>query len=126
MQDTTTTRSISEAAQELGLTAHTLRYYEREGLMLTPVDRVSSDRRRYTEGDLAWLGFLRKLRSTAMPIATVRRYVELARAGDGTSAERLALLREHRETVLARRAELDDALGAIDIKIDLYSERLSS
>lgn len=126
MLETTTTRSISEAAHELGLTAHTLRYYEREGLLLTPLDRESSDRRRYTDGDIAWLGFLRKLRSTAMPIATLRRYVELARAGDGTRADRLALLREHRQTVLTRRAELDDALGAIDIKIALYSERLSS
>lgn len=125
MPETTTTRSISEAAHELGLTAHTLRYYEREGLLLAPVDRESSDRRRYTDDDIAWLGFLRKLRSTAMPIATLRRYVELARAGDGTSAARLALLREHRETVLVRRAELDDALGAIDLKIALYSERLS-
>lgn len=125
MPETITTRSISEAAHELGLTAHTLRYYEREGLLLTPLDRVSSDRRRYTDGDIAWLGFLRKLRSTAMPIATLRRYVELARAGDGTSAARLDLLREHRETVLVRRAELDDALGAIDLKIALYSERLS-
>ena len=125
MPETITTRSISEAAHELGLTAHTLRYYEREGLLLTPLDRESSDRRRYTDGDIAWLGFLRKLRSTAMPIATLRRYVELARAGDGTSAARLALLREHRETVLNRRAELDDALGAIDLKIALYSERLS-
>ena len=126
MSETITTRSISEAAHELGLTAHTLRYYEREGLLLTPLDRESSDRRRYTDGDIAWLGFLRKLRSTAMPIATLRRYVELARAGDGTRAARLALLREHRETVLARRAELDDALGAIDFKIALYSERLPS
>ena len=126
MSETITTRSISEAAHELGLTAHTLRYYEREGLLLTPLDRESSDRRRYTDGDIAWLGFLRKLRSTAMPIATLRRYVELARAGDSTRAARLALLREHRETVLARRAELDDALGAIDFKIALYSERLPS
>lgn len=87
---------------------------------------MSSDRRRYTDADLSWLGFLRRLRSTAMPIAVIRRYVELARAGDHTSADRLALLQQHRESVLVRRAELDDALDAIDIKIALYSERLPS
>ncbi len=64
--------SISDVAERTGLTTHTLRYYEREGLMLTPVERASSTHRRYTEADVTWVTFLTRLRSTAMSIATMR------------------------------------------------------
>lgn len=114
--------SISEAAKRTGLSAHTLRYYEREGLMLSSVDRASSSHRRYTERDIAWVEFLTKLRSTGMPIARVRQYTELVRDGDGTVDARLQLLKAHRETVIAGLAEVTHNLTAIDRKIALYSE----
>ncbi len=66
-----------------------------------------------------------KLRSTGMPIRDVRRYADLVRAGDGNEAERLELLRAHRQAVLARLAEVQDHLGAIDYKIGLYEQRLA-
>jgi len=112
--------SISDVAERTGLSTHTLRYYEREGLMLSPVERASSTHRRYTEADVSWVGFLTKLRSTAMPIATMRQYVVLARQGDGTEAERLELLLLHRMAVVRQLEEMTASLAAIDYKIDLY------
>ena len=120
---TDTGRSISQVAELTGLSTHTLRYYEREGLMLTPVDRASSTHRRYGEADVGWVEFLTKLRRTAMPIAEVRRYVELVREGDFTTLERLELLRQHRLAVLAEIAEMKKSLAAIDYKIALYEDK---
>lgn len=121
MTDTRTeAMSISDVAERTGLTTHTLRYYEREGLMLTPVGRASSTHRRYTEADVTWVTFLTKLRSTAMPIATMREYVVLARQGERTEAERLELLLRHRIAVVRQLEEMTVSLAAIDYKIDLY------
>src|SRR5687768_10049306 len=75
--------SISQAARATGVSAHTLRYYERAGLMLDPVDRAESSHRRYTEGDLGWITLLTRLRGTGMPIRRIAEYAELVRAGDG-------------------------------------------
>jgi DNA-binding transcriptional MerR regulator len=118
--------TIAEAAAETGLTADTLRYYERGGLMLRPIPRAPSGHRHYAESDLTWIQLITKLRSTGMPIRDVRRYTELCRAGDGNEAERLQLLRAHRQVVLARLAEVQDHLGAIDYKIGLYETRVSA
>ncbi|MBN9240817.1 MAG: MerR family transcriptional regulator [Micrococcales bacterium 70-64] len=117
--------AISEVAEATGLSTHTLRYYERAGLMLTPVDRASSSHRRYTEADIAWVGFLTKLRSTGMPIAVVAEYAELVRRGDVTTADRLELLQRHRISVLAQLEEVTQSLAAIDKKIALYEEKVS-
>jgi len=116
-------RSISEAAQATGLSTHTLRYYEREGLMLDPVDRASSSHRRYTDADIGWVTFLTKLRTTSMPIAKVREYVELVRLGDSTIDARYDLLRAHRETVVAQLEEMTRSLAAVDRKITTYKEK---
>lgn len=114
------TLSIADAARATGLTTHTLRYYERDGLLLEPVDRASSGHRRYTEQDLGWISMITKLRSTGMPIREVRAYAELCRAGQGNEPERLALLRAHRIRVLAQLAEVQENLSAIEFKIGLY------
>src|SRR4051812_16784768 len=116
--------TISEAAAASGLTAHTLRYYERAGL-LEPVHREASGHRRYAQDDLQRIGFLARLRATGMPIRQVREYAELLRAGDGTEPERLELLEEHRDTVRARIAELESHLELIDFKIDNYRRRIT-
>jgi DNA-binding transcriptional MerR regulator len=118
--------SIADAAQATGLTTHTLRYYERDGLMLDPVDRAPSGHRRYTEHDLTWIVMLTRLRSTGMPIREVRAYAELCRAGDGNEVERLALLHAHRDRVLAQLADVQENLEAIEYKIDLYEGRAST
>jgi DNA-binding transcriptional MerR regulator len=117
--------SIAEAAERSGLTAHTLRYYERDGLMLTGVDRAASGHRRYTERDLAWIELITRLRATGMPIREVRKYADLVRAGDGNEADRLALLLAHRERVEAQLAEVTAHLRAIDHKIGIYEGKVS-
>jgi len=125
----TTTRaglSIAEAVELTGLSADTLRYYERDGLMLRPIARGGSGHRQYTERDIEWIRLITKLRSTGMPIRDVRRYADLVRAGAGNEADRLELLRAHRRVVLARLAEVQDHLGAIDYKIGLYETQVSS
>jgi DNA-binding transcriptional MerR regulator len=114
--------SISEAAERTGLSTHALRYYEREGLMLGGVGRASSTHRRYTEADIQWVIFLTKLRSTAMPIAKVREYVDLVRAGSDSTPARLELLLAHRRSVVAQLEEMTNSLAAIDFKIATYQE----
>jgi len=115
--------TISEAAEASGLTAHTLRYYERAGL-LDPIGREAGGRRRYDDADLARIAFLTKLRSTGMPIRKVREYADLVRDGEGNEGGRLALLEEHRDRVRERLAEMERHLELIDVKIDLYREKL--
>ena len=112
--------TITEAAERTGLTPYTLRYYERDGLLLSDVGRSASGHRRYTEQDLGWIDMLTRLRATGMPIRDVRRYAELVRADDGNEQVRLDMLRAHREQVLAQLAEVTEHLGAIDRKIGLY------
>ncbi|HEY3687136.1 MAG TPA: MerR family transcriptional regulator [Streptosporangiaceae bacterium] len=118
--------SIAEAARRTGVTAHTLRYYERAGLVVTPVDRTTGGRRRYHRLDLQWITVCTRLRATGMPIRTIRRYAELVAAGPGNEQERLALLEAHRADVTARLAEIQDNLATIDHKIDVYRGRLAA
>lgn len=120
-----TALTIAQAAEISGLTTHTLRYYERDGLMLSAVDRSASGHRRYSERDLTWIELITRLRSTGMPIRDVRRYAALVRAGDGNEHERLALLKGHREQVEAQLAEVTGHLRAIDHKIGIYEGKLS-
>lgn len=128
MTDQTPTRTltIAEAAAATGLSPHTLRYYERDGLLLDAVERASSGHRRYTERDLGWLHLLTRLRATGMPIREIREYADLVRRGDGTEPQRLALLQAHRDAVRAQLAEAAEHLAAIEMKIDLYAGRLGA
>jgi DNA-binding transcriptional MerR regulator len=118
--------TIAEAADRLGLTPDTLRYYERDGLLLTPVARATSGHRRYGAADLRWIELVTRLRATGMPIRDVRRYADLVRAGDGNEEERLAVLQGHRRAVLAQLAEVQQHLGAIDHKIGIYTDALDA
>jgi DNA-binding transcriptional MerR regulator len=118
--------SIAEAAQATGLTAHTLRYYERDGLLLGSVDRASSGHRRYTDEDLSWIRMVTRLRSTGMSIRDVRQYADLVRAGDGNESERLDLLRAHRDRVREQLRQVAGHLDAIEFKIDLYESRVGA
>ncbi len=120
------TLTIAEAAAATGLTPHTLRYYERDGLLLDAVERASSGHRRYTERDLGWIHLLTRLRATGMPIREIREYADLVRQGEGTEPERMALLQAHRDAVRAQLAEVQEHLAAIEMKIDVYAGRLGS
>lgn len=110
--------AIAEVAERAGVTAHTLRYYERAGLLA--VGRDASGYRAYSEDDCARVVFLTRMRSTGMPIRDLQRYVALVEAGEDTVPERLAMMRAHRERVRARIDDLGVALDVIDFKIATY------
>jgi DNA-binding transcriptional MerR regulator len=118
--------SIAEAARRTGVSVHTLRYYERAGLVVTDVDRTAGGRRRYRRIDLDWITVCTRLRATGMPIRTVKRYAELVAAGHGNERERLELMQAHRDDVLARLAELQQNLQLIDHKIEVYEGRIAA
>ncbi len=118
--------TIAEAARRTGVSVHTLRYYERAGLVVTTVDRTASGRRRYQQLDLEWIKVCTRLRATGMPIRGIRRYAQLVSAGRGNEQDRLALLEDHRTEVLAKIAELHENLELIDHKIDVYRGRLAA
>src|SRR5919109_5158299 len=111
--------TIQGAATETGLSADTLRYYEKIGL-LPGIARSQSGHRRFSEDDLGWIRFLQRLRATGMPIEEIHRYGELMRAGDQTSAERRQILETHRARIVREIGMLNDALELLDRKIAHY------
>lgn len=109
---------IAEVAARTGVTAHTLRYYERIGLLSVPRDPAG--RRVYTAAELARVVFITRLRLTAMPIRDIQAYFRLVAEGPGNEDARLALLEAHRDQVKARLAELESALAVVEYKIATY------
>lgn len=118
--------SIGKVATRTGLSVHALRFYEREGLLASPVQRAADGRRRYSEDDLEWLELCIKLRASGMPVAAVRRYTELVRAGAGNEAERLILMREHQERLTGQIAALTACLEIVTFKVKLYEESIAT
>jgi len=112
---------IGDLAKRTGITAHTIRYYERIGL-LPNAHRDGSGRRDYGEDSVVWIGFLSRLKTTGMPIRDMLRYAKLRAQGDSTGPARAALLSEHRDRVRAHLAELHSALTVLDTKIAGYGE----
>jgi DNA-binding transcriptional MerR regulator len=111
--------TVQEASDKTGLSAHTIRYYERIGL-LPSIERASNGHRRYSEDDIGWIEFLKCLRSTGMPISEMQRYVELQQGGDSTLHDRLALLEAHRRRIKIKMRELNNFLERIEGKIGYY------
>ena len=111
--------SIDEAARRTGLTAHTLRYYERIGL-IAPVGRAAGGQRRYAASDMAWIEFLLRLRTTHMPIGTMQAFAKLRGAGDATVPDRRRMLEEHLTAVLAQIEAMRQSAAALQAKIGHY------
>ncbi|RKR91286.1 DNA-binding transcriptional MerR regulator [Micromonospora pisi] len=116
---------IGEVAERTGLSVHALRFYEREGILDQPVRRDSGGRRVYAEHDVEWLHVCIILRASGMPVPTIRRYTELVRHGAGNEAERLTLMREHRERVTQQIAQLTHSLDLINHKVGVYEDILA-
>ncbi|MFC7927859.1 MerR family transcriptional regulator [Microbacterium laevaniformans] len=116
--------TIGEAARHLGVAPATIRYYENEGLTLSRPDRDGRNRRRYFEGDMAWLAGLTMLRGSGMTIRQMREYVDLYRSSDDLH-ELLALLEKHREEAALRLRAVHGHVEALDRKIQGYREQLS-
>ena len=111
---------IGQVVQETGLSASTLRYYEREGLV--SVARDGAGRRLYDAQDVSWIRFLQRLRAASMPIGLMRRYAQLRKAGPSTLRERLELLCDYEADVRSRIAELSTHADALDAKLALYRQ----
>ncbi|MGW2252020.1 MerR family transcriptional regulator [Kitasatospora sp. NPDC001660] len=122
--DRTPRHTISEVSAASGLTTHTLRWYERIGL-LDPVDRAVGGQRRYCDADLHRLAFLGRLRLTGMSVADMLTYVDMAREGERTYEGRRQLLEAQREEVRQRIADLQTTLAVLDYKIDLYAGKIA-
>ncbi|SEK70507.1 MerR family transcriptional regulator [Streptacidiphilus jiangxiensis] len=125
MTTTPQTLTPAEAAERSGFSLDTLRYYERIGL-LTGIARAAGGHRRFTDDDLAWLGVLRCLRDTGMPIADMRRYASLGRAGNSPEnlAERIQLLERHDAAVAEQIALLRSQRQHLHEKIAFYRKEL--
>lgn len=113
--------TIQEAARATGLTPHTLRYYERVGL-IHPIEREENTRRRYSSDDIGWIDFITKLRATGMSIRDMQKYAKLQRQGDETLPQRVEMLKMLRDQVEARIGELNEHLKLVHYKIKIYTE----
>ena len=114
--------SISEFSRLTNLGIHTLRYYEHENL-ITP-KRNSSNRRCYSDKDLAWTYFIKRLKDTGMPIKEIQRYAELRAKGDLTLNERMEMLTVHRESLNEQIKALQEHMAKLDDKIDFYRQEI--
>ncbi|MEE3717307.1 MerR family transcriptional regulator [Tumidithrix elongata RA019] len=115
------TFTIQEAAEQTGVSTHTLRYYERINL-LDPIARDCSGYRKFTNYDLDCVRFLTKLRATKMPIRQMQQFAELRRQGISSAHQRRSLLEEHYDAVTASQQELNHSLEVIRKKIAYYKE----
>ena len=115
--------SIQDVSKKTGLTAHTLRYYEKEGL-ISGVERTQGGFRQYTDEDLERLGLICCLKNTGMSIQEIARFVQLTREGDHTLKERVELLQEHRENVIRRISEMQKHLDKVTWKLNYFSQKL--
>jgi DNA-binding transcriptional MerR regulator len=117
---------IGEVARRTGLSVHALRFYEREGLLISQhVARGTGGHRRYSPREVYWLRICLKLRASGMPLAKIRRFAELVRDGPGNEEQRLELLREQRRHVETQLAELEECLQIIDRKVGVYEQHLA-
>ena len=113
--------SVTQMAQHIGVSGHTLRYYERAGL-IQPINRTTGNQRRYRASDIEWVRFLLRLRQTGMNIAGMRKYARLRALGDATLEARLDLLAEHSQSIDERIRSLQDNQQALQQKITTYQE----
>ncbi|WDG27603.1 MerR family transcriptional regulator [Streptomyces sp. CA-278952] len=114
--------SIGQVAERTGLSVHALRFYEQEGLFVNAVRRGPGGRRVYRQDDVDWLHVCIILRASGMPLAVLRRYAGLVRAGAATAEERLSLMREHEERVTAEIGRLTESLDLISFKVGVYED----
>lgn len=119
------TYSISEVAKELNLTAHTLRYYDKEGLMPF-VERTSSGSRLFTESDIHALKVIECLKATGMPIKEIRNFIDWCTEGDSTLQQRYDMFLERKATVEAQMEELKKTMGLIERKCLYYQTALEA
>jgi MerR family transcriptional regulator, aldehyde-responsive regulator len=115
--------TIADVAKQFGLTADTLRYYERVGL-LPNVRRTSGGIRDYSEEDCRWVEYIKCMRAAGISVEALIEYVKLFHQGTSTIPARKKLLLEQREQIVARINEMNEILANLDLKLDGYDERM--
>ena len=117
--------TIAEVSKKYGLSADTLRYYERIGL-IPPVPRTKGGVRDYGAESCGWIELMKCMRAAGVQIEALIEYVKLFRQGDSTMADRKAILVEQRDQLLARMAEMQASLDLLNSKIDGYEQKMVS
>lgn len=117
--------TIKEVCEIFGITADTLRYYEKVGA-IPPVERTEGGIRNYSDEDMKWIQNALCLRGAGVPVEMITEYVKLFQQGDMTYEARCELLKRARETVLSAREKYDRALERLDYKIGKYEEAVKS
>ncbi len=115
--------TIKEVSEQFGISADTLRFYERVGA-IPPVTRSKSGKRDYQADDIGWVQLAICMRSAGCSIDVLTKYIELAQKGDSTNAARLDLLTEQREKLVEQRKQLDETIDVLNYKISVYEEKL--
>lgn len=118
--------SIGDVARQTGLGVHALRFYERNELLVDPIERTPGGRRVYSATDVEWLTVCVKLRESGMPLAELRRFAALVRQGPGNEPDRLRLLQEHEKRVRAQLASISDCLEVITGKVAIYRRHVDT
>ena len=114
--------TISQVAKQTAITLHTLRYYERIGLIID-IERADNGHRQYSYKDIVWIRFLKRLRKTGMPISDMQRFANLRRQGDGSLDMRRKILETHYDDVINQIVDLEENLAAIENKIKRLSKK---
>lgn len=115
--------SIGEFSNITNISSPTLRYYEKEQLLVTNRDAIG--RRFYTQEDITWILFIKKLKDTGMSIKDIREYAILRYQGDSTMQQRLVILEKHKAFVMEEKAKWERNLQNLDEKIEIYKSRLN-
>ena len=113
--------SIGQAAQKTGLTTHTLRYYEKEGL-LPFVRKNSAGLRVFSDNDINWLNIIECLKATGMPLKGIKQYIDWFREGDATLPQRLEMFKQQEKNIKEHLHRLQTNLSKISYKIRLYDK----
>lgn len=116
--------TIGEFSAISGISTYTLRYYEKENLIIPR--RKDNGRRTYTENDIRWIEFIKRLKDTGMPIKEIQSYAELRAQGDATLEARMEMLVEHRTLLVDEIAAMQENLSKLDNKIEYYQGEIAA
>ena len=114
--------AIGEFSSITGISIYTLRYYEKESLIIP--ERKENGRRLYSDGDISWIQFIKRLKDTGMPIKEIQKYAQLRAKGDSTLAERMEMLIQHRAVLKDEIAAMQEHLTNLDDKISYYKTEI--
>ena len=117
--------TIADVSKKYDISADTLRYYERVG-MIPPVTRTASCIRDYQDSDLGWVGLAKCMRSAGLPVEAMIEYVRLYQEGDSTIPARLQLLLEQRQSLLEQKKKIDETLDRLNYKISIYEDAVKT